>query len=401
MMQNQKLYILLIVILLVNSCQKEFQYPISAEKITGRIRTYECLDVKVAAVKTAKGLIIIDTGRSPSIMSEIKKHIERDLNCSTYFYVINTHGHWDHVSGNQIFPDSILVGHEKCLLFMKYNPGNHITNVWRTRYKLSEMKKNKKENEENIAMTEIMLNDLENNYVSTPPTITFADSFILDAGDIILKLIYCGNAHTNNDIIIYVPEEKAVCTGDLFNMRGSYSFTMHKLNDIPRLISVLEQLLKESSGVEYVIPSHTPVMTRGDLIALKELLEEEYDPFRSKSSAVVYLRNLIESFKIQEALHKYETFKKTKRKNYYFMEEEFRTYGKQLYWEGKDTASINVFKLGLLEFPESALLYDNLGGIYLHYDKVDSAIHYYKKSLEIFPENRNASEILRQITNGG
>ena len=398
-MQNQKLYIVLTVILLVSFCQKEFQYPISVENITDRIRTYECLDVKVAAVKTAKGLIIIDTGRSPSIMSEIRKHIERDLNCSTYFYVINTHGHWDHVSGNQVFPYSILVGHEKCPLFMKYNPGNHITNVWHARYKLSEMKKNKKENKDDIMMREIMLNDLENNYKSTPPTITFADSLILDAGDIKLKLIYCGNAHTNNDIIIYIPEEKAVFTGDLFNMRGSYSFTMHKLNDIPRLINVLEQLLNESSGIEYVIPSHTPVMSRADLLALQELLQEEYDPFESKSSAVVYLKNLIESFKMHEVLQKYERFKRTKREKYYFMEEEFRIYGKQLYWEGKDTACINVFKLGIQEFPEAALLCDNLGGIYLYYDEVDSAIHYYRRSLEIFPENRNASEILKKISN--
>jgi len=352
---------------------------------------------KIAVIKADDGLIIIDTGRSPAIMSEIKKLIEKDFKCSNYLYVINTHGHWDHVSGNQIFPDSILVGHEKCPQFMHHNPANHITNLWRTRNKLLELRKNANENKTEIAITEIRLDDLKNNYKSTSPTRTFADSLILDAGDLTLKLYYCGNAHTNNDIIVYIPEEKAVFTGDLFNMRGSYSFTMHKLNDIPRLISVLSLLLDEPSGVNYIIPSHTPVMTRNDLIALKELLEEEYEFFKNKSSAVVYLKNLITKFGISKALQEYEVFKKKGRAKYYFMEEEFRALGKQLYWEGKEIACVSVFKLGISEFPQSALLCDNIGGIYLFYDEVDSAIHYYEKSLEIFPENRNASEILKEI----
>ena len=86
------------------SCPKDFEYPITANRISDRIMTYECLDVKVTAVKSEKGLIIIDTEHCPAFMSEIRKHIEKDLNCSTYLYVINTHGHWDHASGNQVFP---------------------------------------------------------------------------------------------------------------------------------------------------------------------------------------------------------------------------------------------------------------------------------------------------------
>lgn len=387
----------LIIIWVVSSCQKEVQYPITAEKITDRIITYECLDVKVTAIKAKSGLIIIDTGRCPKIMAEIKKHIEKDFSCSNYLYVINTHGHWDHVSGNQVFPDSILVGHDKCPRLMEYNPGNHMTNLWRARYKLSDLRKNAKDNQTEIAVTEIMLDDIEKNYKITPPVKTFSDSLILDAGDLILKLFYCGNAHTNCDIIIYIPEEKAVFTGDLFNMRGSYSFTMHKLNDITRLINILDKLLNESSGIEYVIPAHTPVMTRDDLIALKVLLEEDYEPYKNKSSAVVFLKKLIEKFEIAKVLQKYDAFRKQNKDEYYFMEEEFRTYGKQLYWEGKEVASIIVFKLGISKFPRSALLYDNLAGIYLYFDEVDSAVYFYEKSLEIFPENRNALEILKAI----
>ena len=80
------------------------------------------------------------------------------------------------------------------------------------------------------------------------------------------------------------------------------------------------------------------------------------------------------------------------------LEEMTRTW-KQVILGGKRHRFCSVFRLGISKFPQSALLYDNLGGIYLFYDDVDSAIYCYEKSLEIFPENRNASEILKEIRN--
>ena len=51
----------------------------------------------------------------------------------------------------------------------------------------------------------------------TPPTIAFADRMTLDMGDVNLQMIYFGKGgHSGSDIIILVPEEKLVVTGDLF-----------------------------------------------------------------------------------------------------------------------------------------------------------------------------------------
>ncbi|UCG91555.1 MAG: MBL fold metallo-hydrolase [candidate division WOR-3 bacterium] len=400
MISIRNLYSIFILIYVVLSCQKEFQYTIRVNKISDRVITYECLNVRITAIKAEDGLIIVDTHRCPAIMSEIKKLLEKDFNNSNYLYIINTHGHWDHVSGNQVFPDSILVGHENCPQFMYRNPANQIKTLWYTHHKLSELKKNTegtKELKTEIGIREIMLEDLRKNYKITPPTITFADSLILNAGDLTIKLFFCGNAHTNNDIIVHIPEEKVVLTGDMFNTRGSYSFSMHKLTNIPRIKVVLNRIINESSGIEYIIPSHTDIMTKDDLIALRELLEKEYKLFENKRSAAVFLKELIMKFGISKALQEYKEFKKQDKNNYYFMEKEFNTLGKQLFWEGRDDATISVFKIGLLEFPKSALLYNNLADIYLYQEELDSAIHYYEKSLEIFPENMNASKILEGI----
>jgi glyoxylase-like metal-dependent hydrolase (beta-lactamase superfamily II) len=393
---------ILFVVWMVISCQKEFQYPITSGRVSDRIMTYECLHVKVTAIKSEKGLIIIDSHHCPALMSEMKNRIEKDLNSSTYLYVINTHGHWDHASGNQVFPESILVGHEKCPRFMQHSPANLVTTLWYIRGKLFKLKNDTDrtaDHDETIRIWEIMLDDLENNYRVTPPTLVFADSLILDAGDMTVRLFYCGNAHTNNDIVVYIPELKVVHTGDLINTPGSYSFTMHKLNDIPQIIEVLDRVINDPAGIDHVIPSHTDIMTRDDLLSLRNLLEEEYEPFRAKRSAVVLLKNLIQNHNLSDALLNYEYSRRQDKRDYYVMEEEFKTYGMQLFWEGNDSAAVSVFRVGLSEFPESALLTYNLANIYLHLAQTDSAIHYYERSLEIFPENRTAAQILKMISN--
>lgn len=387
-------------IMIFLSCQKEFQYPIITENVHDNFRTYECLNVKVTAIKCERGLVIIDTHRCPTIMAEIKKQIENDFEITDVLYVINTHGHWDHASGNQLFPDSILVGHENCPSFMRNNPANTVSNFWYTNKKLQELREGVGEVDDRateIKIREIMLEDIKTNYRITPPSITFQDSIDLDCGDISITLLYGGNAHTNNDIIIYIPQLKTMITGDLFNTRSSYSFAMHKLNDIPRLIALLNRILNDESGIEYVIPSHTPVMTRDDLIAMKELLESDYRQFASKQSAANLLKELIEKHGIDKALNSYCQIEQKFNDNYYVMEEEFNSLGKQLHWEGKHGSAIKIFQQGLNEFPRSALLYDNLAEVFLETGQKDSAVFYYNKSLEIFPENRNASEILKAI----
>ena len=401
-MNTWKLYTGAVIIVLVLTCQREFRYPITAVRVSDRIMTYECLDVKVTAIKSEKGLVIIDTEHCPAFMSEIKKRIEKDFKCSTYLYVINTHGHWDHASGNQVFPESILVGHEKCPQFMERSPANQMTTLWYIRGRIMQMEHDTERTSDHdiqIGIREIMLDDLEHNYQVTPPTIVFADSLMLDAGDMTLRLFYCGNAHTNNDIIVYIPELKVVHTGDLINAPGSYSFTMHKLNDIPRIIEVLDRIIQDSAGIDHVIPGHSAVMTRDDLIGIRDLIAEEYKPFRTQRSAVVLLRDLIQDHGFSGALQKYEAHLRQDRSGHYFMEEEFQAYGMQLYWEGKDSIAVQVFKIGLSEFPGSALLCYNLANIYLHLGQTDPAVRYYERSLEIFPENRIAAEILKMLKN--
>ena len=63
----------------------------------------------------------------------------------------------------------------------------------------------------------------------------------------------------------------------------------------------------------------------------------------------------------------------------------------------KFNEGLNVFKLALHIYPQSANLYDSLAEAYLYKEDFDNAISNFKKSLALNPENQNAINKLKQL----
>ena len=391
------------------SCQQQADISISikAERVSDRVIVFDCLDVHTTAIASTEGIIIIDTHRSPSVMLEIKKLIEKEFGRNDFSYVINTHGHWDHCSGNQVFPTSTIVGHENCPEFMRNNPANSPRNLWFTKYRLSELKTklqslDKDSHEANqlrgeIAAWNMLLEDLEGGYKVTPPSKTFKDSLTLNLVDLTVKLIYCGKAHTDNHIFVYIPEERLLFAGDMFSSSSTFGFSVNKMIDVARVISSLDQILQYDTEIEFVIPGHTDFLSADDLKAARNLLKERFAEFERKKSAAQFLENMIEEFGLKLALQKYDELRSRENGEHYFLEEEFTVLGNRLLGRGEVEEAIEVFKITVKEFPNSALAYDYLGKAYLKRGDIESAMMNYEKSLQIFPDNRNAREILKML----
>jgi cyclase len=68
------------------------------------------------AVLTDEGVLVFDSGAVPDTASAILKEI-RTLTQKPVRYLVNSHWHWDHWGGNQVFqaafPDLQIVTHEK------------------------------------------------------------------------------------------------------------------------------------------------------------------------------------------------------------------------------------------------------------------------------------------------
>ena len=71
--------------------------------------------------------------------------------------------------------------------------------------------------------------------------------------------------------------------------------------------------------------------------------------------------------------------------------------GYQYLQSDKMEEAIELFKLNVLAYPESANTYDSLGEAYMINGDKELAIQNYKKSLELNPDNQNAVQKLKQL----
>ncbi len=78
----------------------------------------------ITAIKTTKGIVLIDAGISTSLTARYKNIIENKFDNNNFVYVINSHGHHDHIRGNSLFPKAQVIGHENCRKdgFVNQNP---------------------------------------------------------------------------------------------------------------------------------------------------------------------------------------------------------------------------------------------------------------------------------------
>jgi tetratricopeptide (TPR) repeat protein len=78
-------------------------------------------------------------------------------------------------------------------------------------------------------------------------------------------------------------------------------------------------------------------------------------------------------------------------------ENQVNTLGYQLLRLKRVKDSIAVFKQNTVDFPQASNTWDSLAEGYMIDGDKESAIKYYKKSLELNPENSNAVEKLKEL----
>lgn len=81
------------------------------------------------------------------------------------------------------------------------------------------------------------------------------------------------------------------------------------------------------------------------------------------------------------------------------IEEEMNLYGYNLLWDGKESEALEIFKLLVTEFPESANTYDSLAEVYLKTGDEENALTNYEKAFSMDSDNFNAEDQIDMIKN--
>jgi CubicO group peptidase (beta-lactamase class C family) len=126
------------------------------------------------------------------------------------------------------------------------------------------------------------------------------------------------------------------------------------------------------------------------------LYDQPYDmPKRSIAEAML---NTILDKDVATAVKQYRDIKASvSASEYDFGEMELNRLGYQLLQRQKVAEAIEIFKLNVEVYPQAANVYDSLGEAYMIHGDKELAIANYKKSLELNPQNANATQKLATL----
>jgi len=188
-------------------------------------RRYNPLDVSVCVIRGQGGLAVVDTRSSPRQADEIRADL-RELGDAPVRWVVNTHAHYDHSFGNQRFgPGSDL----NAPIYGHVRLPAHLERYERPR--LADW----------IARGEEPVEEWREVLI-TPPADLVGDRHSLDLDDRTVDLLHLGRGHTDNDLLLHIPDAAAWLLGDVIEesgppMYGSGCFPLEWPQTVTRLLA--------------------------------------------------------------------------------------------------------------------------------------------------------------------
>jgi glyoxylase-like metal-dependent hydrolase (beta-lactamase superfamily II) len=240
-----------------------FTFNKIAEGVYHAIGTGSLLVMSNASiVEGDRDVLVVDSHVSPggawALQEELKAITKKPIR-----WVVNSHYHFDHSHGNQIYgPEVQIIGHDFTYtqmaagksqdspareFFLAGIPGSIKT--LEGRLAAATDGKTRAQLEEQLAAQR---NNLEgtNAVKPTPPTMTLSQTMTLHLGAREVRLLFLGRGHTAGDVVVYLPKERIVATGDLLIEGPSYMGDAF----VPEWIQTIDVL----KGVDFetVLPGH-------------------------------------------------------------------------------------------------------------------------------------------------
>jgi len=225
-------------------------------------------------VISEEGVVVFDGGGAPAMAEQIIKKV-RSLTNIPVTHVVTSHWHGDHNFGvyrfAEEFPNVQFIAHE--FTNDVFN-STRITYIDRQRdfvsknreefQKIVDSGKDSKGNEVSDGDRRDYARILEDGDVLdpefnrarvTPANITFTDRYSIQSGNRTIELLHLGHANTAGDIVMWLPEERIVSTGDIVVLPSPYAF-----NVPPRPWAETLRALNKLD-YEILVPGHGEIQT--------------------------------------------------------------------------------------------------------------------------------------------
>ena len=220
-----------------------------------------------AIIEGDTDVLVVDSHVSPggawALREELKAITPKPIR-----YVVNSHFHFDHSHGNQVYgPDVSIIGHEfaraQMLAGKSIDSRAHeffvggVPNTIKMLEGRLAAAQDDKERATIEAQLAIQRNHLEGTkaVVPTPPNVTLTETMTLHRGSREIRILHLGRAHTAGDVIVHLPKERIIATGDLLVEGTSYMGDAYFTEWIDTI-----ELLKRLD-FETVLPGHGRAFT--------------------------------------------------------------------------------------------------------------------------------------------
>jgi cyclase len=247
----------------------------------------------IAIISKNDGVLVFDTNGTPSAAAAVLADI-RTLTTQPVRYIVNSHWHWDHWYGTEIytraFPTVEVIAHEKTRAMMagpaiEFNkPGldsqlpGYLSQL---EQRIAKAEAATPQPPELARMKQALADgrfflEQKTSVHHTLPTRTYTDKLTLRLGDREIQVLHHDRAVTPGDTFLYLPAEKIVITGDLLVNPVSFALSSYPAGWIKTLDYI------DSLDAAIIVPGHgEPLrdekLLKATLSVFKELVKRGAD----------------------------------------------------------------------------------------------------------------------------
>lgn len=232
-------------------------------------------------VISESGVVVFDGGGMPAMSEQVIDKI-RSLTDQPVTHVVISHWHGDHFFGvyrfAEEFPVVQFVAHEFTRDVINSSRINYVdrergfvetnleefTKIVETGFDSEGIEQSATDR---AIYTRILedRDDIDREFLRakvTPPTIVFSDSYTIQSGERKIELHFLGHGNTAGDIVMWLPKERIVATGDIVVLPSPYAF-----NVPPRPWAETLRAIN-SLGYETLVPGHGEIQRNTNYVDL-------------------------------------------------------------------------------------------------------------------------------------
>ncbi len=170
--------------------------------------------------------------------------------------VVNTHANGDHCYGNQLVVGAEIIASAATAHEMSEVPPSMLAALNNAPGEVGDLFRH--------FFGEFVFDGIE----LVLPTRTFEGRFECEVGGRVVELVEVGPAHTQGDTLVFVPDAKAVFTGDILFIGGTPVVWVGPLDN---WIAACDLIC--DSDVDHIIPGHGPLTDKAGVVAIRDYLQ--------------------------------------------------------------------------------------------------------------------------------